>query len=174
MSHRVATILTPPQLPTYLSDTCALEQIVGIPTKDNVKAIHATIRALNSVSYLPSLFDPDLSMQLAQHLFDSQMAIHQFTRSSHRPSGTAVYMPPDLPPDIPGILNRVIGAPSDEQIQSVQSVVRHIESQSYNPQLFDANLKMELSQHLFDIQLARHTYNSSAGSTTPAGVRMIV
>ncbi|CAE7109058.1 unnamed protein product [Rhizoctonia solani] len=97
-------------------------------------------------------------MQLSQHLFDAQMAVYRANHSFEPPSGaprreTNVYTPPTLPPDIPGTLKRVVGTPSDEDFLSIQSVVRYVENLSYNPQRFDADLNMQLSQHLFDLQL---------------------
>ncbi|CAE6461048.1 unnamed protein product [Rhizoctonia solani] len=169
MSYSGGMVLTPPQLPTYLSDTYVLNRIVGKPTDEEIKLIHAAIRGLNSVAHLPSLYNPDLSMQLSQHLFDAQMAVYRANRPRDPLSGTplgretSTYTPPTLPPDIPGKLSRVIGAPSNIEIQSVQSVVRYVENLSHNPQRFDANLSMQLSQHLFDIQLARHIYNVTQG-----------
>ncbi|CAE6392438.1 unnamed protein product [Rhizoctonia solani] len=169
MSYSGGMVLTPPQLPDYLSDTYVLNRITGKPTDEEIKLIHAAIRGLNSVSHLPSLYNPDLSMQLSQHLFDAQMVVYRANRSNDQLSGaplgreTSTYTPPTLPPDIPGKLSRVVGAPSDMEVQSVQSVLRHVENLSHNPQRYDANLSMQLSQHLFDIQLARHIHNAAQG-----------
>ncbi|CAE6473741.1 unnamed protein product [Rhizoctonia solani] len=168
MSYPRVVTLTPPQLPTFLSDTYTLRPIIGKPKEEEVKVIHAAIRGLNSISHLPSLYSPDLAMQLSQHLFDAQMAVYRANHSFDPLSGTpgrerSVYTPPTLPPDVPSSLNRIVGAPSDEEMMSIQSVVRYVESLSYNPQRFDANLSMQLSQHLFDLQLARHLHNAGQG-----------
>ncbi|CUA73067.1 hypothetical protein RSOLAG22IIIB_10512 [Rhizoctonia solani] len=152
----------PPQLPAYLSDTCTLDQIIGTPKNEEMKAIHAAIRGLNSVAHLPSLYNADLSMQLSQHLFDAQMAVYRANYSIQplATSSASIYVPPALPPDIPGTLDQVVGAPTDAQIQSVQRVVRFVENLLRNPQRFDVDLSMQLSQHLFDLQLARHMHNA--------------
>ncbi|CAE7128295.1 unnamed protein product [Rhizoctonia solani] len=160
--------LIPPQLPAYLS-TYNLERIVGKPTDDQVKAIHAAIRALNSVAHLPALYDPDLSMQLSQHLFNAQLriAVHrEECMVALLPSDESTFIPPDLPPHIPGTLHKVIGAPSYDDVKSVQSAIRDVENLAYNSHLFDADLSMKLYQHLFNIQFARYMRDSVHGSFT--------
>ncbi|CAE6463529.1 unnamed protein product [Rhizoctonia solani] len=67
------TTLTPPGLPSYLRAVHELRPIVGKPTDEEVKAIHAVIRALNAVVHLYTVYDPNLSVQLSQHLFGAQM-----------------------------------------------------------------------------------------------------
>ncbi|CAE6356223.1 unnamed protein product [Rhizoctonia solani] len=124
--------LTPPQIPAYLAGAHELRPIVGKPTEEQVKTIHAVIRDQNSVSHVPALNDPDLSMKLSQHLFDVQMAIYQ-SNYSVNPSSEAknIYVPPKLPPGVPGELHQIVGPPTDEQVKSVQSVIRYVESQSH-------------------------------------------
>lgn len=158
------SILTPPRLPDYLSAVHSLKAIAGKPADKDVKAIHAVIRALNSVAHLPTFHNPDLSMQLSQHLFSAQMAVYQANYSMClMPGDKSVYTPPTLPAHIPGKLNKIVGAPSDEEIKSTQSAVRTLESFAIHPHLFDEDLGMKLSQHLFNIQFARYMRDSRRG-----------
>ncbi|KAJ1304212.1 hypothetical protein OPQ81_008612 [Rhizoctonia solani] len=130
--------LTPPHLPSYLADINALRPIIGTPKEDEVKGIQAVIRALNSVSHLPSLHDPHLSMQLSQHLFDAQMAVHQ----SHYSASPLpqVYIPP--------------------QPCLQTSLVHSTEYLSNNPRLFDPDLSMRLSQHMFNLDPTPGVFNA--------------
>ncbi|CAE6372296.1 unnamed protein product [Rhizoctonia solani] len=123
------TVLIPPQIPAYLSDTHTLKQIVGKPTDEDVKAIHAVIRTQNTMAHLPTFHNPDLSMQLSQHLFSAQLAVYRSNYSmTLLPGERNVYTPPTLPSHVPGILNEVVGAPSDEEIKSVQGALRGLEN----------------------------------------------
>ncbi|CAE6417235.1 unnamed protein product [Rhizoctonia solani] len=176
-------ILSPPELPSYLRAVHELKPIVGKPTDEDVKGIHAVIRALGAVSHLPTFYNPDLSMQLSQYLFGVQMAVFKVSYSmTLMPGDKSVFIPPELPLHIPGALNQVVGAPSDEEIKSAQSALRNVENLSISPflppivshlswlisrpagpQLFDADLSMRLSQHFFNLQFARYMRESSAG-----------
>ncbi|CAE6496094.1 unnamed protein product [Rhizoctonia solani] len=165
VSRSGETVLVPPQLPAYLSDTYAMKPIVGKPTDEDVKTIHAVIRSLNVVAHLPALYNPDLSMQLSQHLFGAQMAVYRANYStSILPGDQSVYTPPILPSHIPGTLDRVVGAPSDEEIKSAQSALRGVNSLAMSPQLFDTDLSMKLSQHVFNLQFARYMHDSAQGN----------
>ncbi|EUC54845.1 laminin domain protein, putative [Rhizoctonia solani AG-3 Rhs1AP] len=157
-------IVSPPELPSYLRAIHELKPIVGKPTDEDVKGIHAVIRALGAVSHLPTFYNPDLSMQLSQYLFGVQMAVFKVSYSmTLMPGDKSVFIPPELPLHIPGALNQVVGAPSDEEIKSAQSALRNVENLSISPQLFDADLSMRLSQHFFNLQFARYMRESSAG-----------
>ncbi|CAE6463538.1 unnamed protein product [Rhizoctonia solani] len=155
VSHAGEIILTPPRLPSYLRAVHELKPIVGKPADEDVKAIHAVIRALGAVSHLPTFYNPDLSMQLSQYLFGVQMAVFRASYSMELlPGEKSVFIPPELPSHIPGALNQVVGAPSDEEIKLAQSALRNTENLAISPQLFDADLSMRLSQHFFNIQFA--------------------
>ncbi|CAE6439328.1 unnamed protein product [Rhizoctonia solani] len=159
------TVLIPPQLPTYLSEMHNLKRIVGKPTGEDVKAIHAVIRTQNTMAHLPNFHNPDLSMQLSQHLFGAQLAVYRSNYSMNLlPGETNIYTPPALPSHVPGTLHEIIGAPSDEEIKSAQGVVRSLENLANSPHLFDADLSMQLSQHMFNIQFARYMHDSSQGN----------
>ncbi|CUA74844.1 hypothetical protein RSOLAG22IIIB_05741 [Rhizoctonia solani] len=104
-------------------------------------------------------------MQLSQHLFGAQMAVYQAEYSkSLLPGDQSVYLPPALPSHIPFTLERVVGVPSDEDIKTTQNAVRDVDSLAVNPRLFDADLSMKLSQHLFNLQFARYTHSSAQGN----------
>ncbi|KAG8705233.1 hypothetical protein FRC08_001764 [Ceratobasidium sp. 394] len=66
------------------------------------------------------------------------------------------HTPPPLPAHIPVELEPVTGPPSNEQIKSVQNALRLSENLANVPSMFDANLSMKLSQHLFNIQFERY------------------
>ncbi|CAE6512407.1 unnamed protein product [Rhizoctonia solani] len=158
------TVLIPPPLPDYLSAVYNLKPIVGKPIDQDVKAIHAVIQALNAVNHLPTFNNPDLSMQLSQHLFNAQMAVFKASYSTClMPGDNSVFTPPDLPSHIPGTLKPVVGAPSNEEMKSIQAVLHSVENLANSPQLFDADLSMNLSQHMFNLQFARYMYDSSEG-----------
>ncbi|KAJ1301443.1 hypothetical protein OPQ81_008701 [Rhizoctonia solani] len=141
---------------------------MGKPTDEDMKTIHAVMRSLNAVAHLPALYSSDLSMQLSQHLFGAQMAVYRANHSTGiLPGGRGVYTPPVLPSHIPGTLKRVVGAPSDEDIKSAQSALRSVDNLAINPQLFDADLGMKLSQHLFNLQFARYMHDSVQASFAP-------
>ncbi|CAE6501141.1 unnamed protein product [Rhizoctonia solani] len=142
-----------------------LKRIVGKPKDDDVKAIHAVIRAMNVVAHLPTFYNPDLSMQLSQHLFSAQMAEYQVEYStSLLPGNKSVYTPPTLPSHIPGTLNKVVGTPSKEDIKSAQNAVRTADGLAIYFHLFDADLNTKLSQHLFNLQFARYMHDSAQGN----------
>ncbi|CAE6527167.1 unnamed protein product [Rhizoctonia solani] len=64
-----------------------------------------------------------------------------------------VYDPPSLPAYIPVELKAVTGPPSNEEIASVHTALRISENFANVPSIFDPDLHVQLSQHLFDIQL---------------------
>ncbi|CAE7200268.1 unnamed protein product [Rhizoctonia solani] len=78
-----------------------------------------------------------------------------------------VYTPPSLPSHVPGTLHEVVGMPSDEEIKVVQGALRSLENLSSSPQPFDPDLSMRLSQHMFNLQLARYMHDSSEGNSAP-------
>lgn len=158
---------TPPRLPACLADAHTLTPIVGVPTAEEVKAIHEAIRALNTILGVPALYDPELPMRLAQHLFDVQMAVYRSKYSFSILLEDATYTPPQLPAHIPITLEPVVGAPSDEQLKSAQSAVHAVGLLANGALAFDADLNMNLSQYLFNIQIARYIQRSTQGQFAP-------
>ncbi|CUA67644.1 hypothetical protein RSOLAG22IIIB_07502 [Rhizoctonia solani] len=79
-----------------------------------------------------------------------------------------LYDPPTLPAYIPIELKPVTGPPSNEEIGSVHTALRISESFVNVPSIFDPDIHVQLSQHLFDIQLARHIQRSITRRSAPA------
>ncbi|CAE6460200.1 unnamed protein product [Rhizoctonia solani] len=161
-SHTTGTVYTPPTLPSHLANIYALNPIVGHPSNGEIKAIHAAIRAVNAEAYIPHLYNPDLSLELSQHLFNVQLAVHRGAYPLSILPGEHTYTPPTLPAHIPIPLEPITGTPTKEQVKAVQSALRVAESQGSSP-LFDADLNMDLSQHLFNLQFARYIQSSTLG-----------
>ncbi|KAF8594049.1 hypothetical protein BDV93DRAFT_612023 [Ceratobasidium sp. AG-I] len=160
-------MFTPPDLPAYLANTFELKPVLGVPTNDEVKNIHAVIRAAEIASQIPAWNDPDLSMELAQHLFDIQTARYRDKYPVNVFPSTNTYAPPTLPSHIAVTLEPVIGAPSDDEVKLVHTALRTSENLANFPSMFDPDLSMNLSQHLFDIQFARHIQRTTEGYFTP-------
>ncbi|CAE6525939.1 unnamed protein product [Rhizoctonia solani] len=127
-------------------------------------------------------------MRLSQHLFGAQMAVYRAEYSKALlPGDQSIYAPPALPSHIPGALERVVGSPSDNDIKATQNALRDVDSLAVStlwfllidrpvlidieadPRLFDADLSMKLSQHLFNIQFARYMHNSAQGEFASGG-----
>ncbi|CAE6439363.1 unnamed protein product [Rhizoctonia solani] len=147
----------PPELPPYLRDVYVLKPIVGLPTDADLIGIHDVIQAASKLSAVPVMHDPSLYMQLADHLFGAQMARYCSRYSLVVFPSNATYTPPiaTLPAHISVTLEPVCGAPSDEQIVKVQEALRSYEQVSHIPALYDVHVNMELSQHLFDLQMGK-------------------
>lgn len=47
----MSDVYTPPKLPPYLANAFNMKPVVGIPTDDEVKLIHAVIRAAENASH---------------------------------------------------------------------------------------------------------------------------
>ncbi|CUA76324.1 hypothetical protein RSOLAG22IIIB_12214 [Rhizoctonia solani] len=152
----------PPPLPEYLARNHHLEVIAGVPTDEQAKAIHDTIRAVNSVSNVPALYDSKLSTQLAQYLFTIQMAVYRNEYPLSLFPGENTYMPPSVPSHIPISLEPVFGAPSDGQLEAAHNAARTLENLANSP-FFDPTLSVKLSQHVFNIQFARFILDSNQG-----------
>ncbi|KAF8597478.1 hypothetical protein BDV93DRAFT_562201 [Ceratobasidium sp. AG-I] len=157
---------TPPSLPAYLTNTFELKPVIGFPTDDEVKTIHAVIRAVETASQIPTLNDPGLSMELAQYLFDVQMARYREKYPVSIFPSANTYTPPTLPSHINVPLEPITGAPSDVEVKLVHTAFRASENLVNLPSLFDPDLSMNLSQHLFDIQFARYIQRTNEGRYT--------
>ncbi|EUC58430.1 hypothetical protein RSOL_251940 [Rhizoctonia solani AG-3 Rhs1AP] len=156
---------SPPPLPDYLARNHTLEVITGVPTDEQVRSIHDTIRSVNSVSNVPALYDSQLSTQLAQYLFTVQMAVYRNEYLLNVFPGENTYTPPPIPSHIPISLEPVVGAPSDEELDAAHSAVRTLENLANSP-FFDSGLNIKLSQHVFNIQFARYIHDSNQGQFT--------
>ncbi|KDN36158.1 hypothetical protein RSAG8_11039, partial [Rhizoctonia solani AG-8 WAC10335] len=78
----------------------------------------------------------------------------------------ATYTPPTLPTHMTVNLQPVLGAPSDGEIIKVQDALQSYQEFKRIPSMFDTGVNMELSQHLFDLQMAR--YMRLAGENPPS------
>ncbi|KAG8730271.1 hypothetical protein FRC11_007120 [Ceratobasidium sp. 423] len=134
-------ICYPPELPTYLQNVYDLKPVVGAPSDDEVIGIHAVIQAARKGSEIPGMHNPGLLMGLADHLFSVQMGCYVYT--------------PALPSHIPIHLDPISGAPSDEEIMKAQDALQTYQEFRRIPSMFDARINMDLSQHLFDIQMGK-------------------
>ncbi|KEP48424.1 putative laminin domain protein [Rhizoctonia solani 123E] len=146
----------PPELPIYLRNVYDLKPIVGVPSDADVIGVHAVIQAANRVSGVPGMHDPGLLMGLADHLFSVQMARYRSKYSLITFPSDATYVPPELPAHVSVKLEPVSGAPSDDEVTRVQEALRLYQQFSHAPSMFDAHVNMELSQHLFNLQMARY------------------
>ncbi|KDN43339.1 hypothetical protein RSAG8_06123, partial [Rhizoctonia solani AG-8 WAC10335] len=151
----------PPELPTYLESVYDLKPITGVPSDEEVVGIHAIIQVANRASGIPGMYSPGLLMQLGDHLFSAQMAVYRSKYTSLLFPSDAVYAPPTLPAHVSVTLEPVSGAPSDEQVTKVQEAIRSYQKYSEIPSMFEPQVSAELSQHLFDIQLARYMHRAS-------------
>ncbi|KAG8686074.1 hypothetical protein FRC11_009546, partial [Ceratobasidium sp. 423] len=79
----------------------------------------------------------------------------------------ATYTPPTLPVHIPVNLEPVSGAPLDGEIIKVQDAIQMYQELRRIPSTFDVHVNMELSQHLFDLQMARHMRRAGESQPSP-------
>ncbi|KAG8708184.1 hypothetical protein FRC11_006709 [Ceratobasidium sp. 423] len=140
---------------------------------------------------VPGMHDPGLIMKLNDHLFGVQMGLTRLSQISNpvftyhvskceiffvlsiinyliESGQDATYTPPVLPTHLTINLGSVRGAPSDGEIIKVQDAFQTYQEFRRVPSMFDAHVNMELSQHLFDIQMAR--YMRLAGESPPNSV----
>ncbi|CAE7167738.1 unnamed protein product, partial [Rhizoctonia solani] len=157
----------PPELPAHLKDVPELKPIKGVPSDDEVIKVHAVINVANRIVGIPGLHDPTFFMKLADHLFNIQMARYRSRYSLVTFPSDAVYTPPALPAHITIDLEPVSGAPSDDQLTKVQDAIQTYQEFKRVPSMFDARINMELSQHLFDLQMARHMRMASEIQSSP-------
>ncbi|CAE6458857.1 unnamed protein product [Rhizoctonia solani] len=166
-------VYSPPELPPYLRSVCDLKPIVGAPGDDEVIGIHAVIRMAQQAVNVPGTGDPALIFRLSEHLFDVQMAKYrdrilgtvfpEVIITSYKRNviyiyfQSTIYTPPTLPIHVAVQLEPVTGPPSEEEMIKVQSAIRSYQQFTNVPSIFDPHIDMELSQHLFDIQMASYT-----------------
>ncbi|CAE6515478.1 unnamed protein product [Rhizoctonia solani] len=158
----------PPELPASFRSIHNLKPIVGVPSDDEVIGIHTVMHAASRVSAVPGMHDPKFFMQLADHLFDVQMARYRNRYSLVTFPSDATYTPPALPAHISINLESVSGAPSDDEMSKMHEAIQTYQELRRIPSLFDARVNMELSQHLFDLQMARHMRIASESQLRPA------
>ncbi|EUC58378.1 laminin domain protein, putative [Rhizoctonia solani AG-3 Rhs1AP] len=152
---------SPPDLPPYLRNIHDLKPITGPPTDDELLAIQAVARAAHNASNIPGMYDASLSMKLAEHMFSVQMARYRNKHSLGIFREKIVYIPPVLPEHIPVKLESVTESPSDDQLTKVHTALRSYEQFSNVPSMFDPRVSMELSQHMFELQMSRYMQHVS-------------
>ncbi|KDN38376.1 hypothetical protein RSAG8_09580, partial [Rhizoctonia solani AG-8 WAC10335] len=169
MSNLLAgQVCSPPEIPNYLKSVCELKSIVGPPKDDEVIRIHAVIRVANQAVNIPGMYDPTLLAELEEHLFDVQMAKYWSKHPCSAFPVNTIYTPPALPAHVSVNLEPISGAPSNEEIIKVQDAIRSYQQFSNVSSLFDPKVNMDLSQHLFDIQMA--SYIQRAGQNLSSRV----
>ncbi|CCO37388.1 hypothetical protein BN14_11544 [Rhizoctonia solani AG-1 IB] len=151
----------PPDLPPYLKNVCDLKPIVGVPRGDELIGIHAVIQAAARASTIPGMHDPGLFTQLGDHLFSAQMAVYRSKYTSLLFPSDATYTPPALPAHVSVKLDPISCAPTDEQVTQVHEAIRSYQKFSEIPSMFEPRVHADLSQHLFDIQMARYMIQES-------------
>ncbi|KEP50546.1 putative PSDC domain protein [Rhizoctonia solani 123E] len=118
------------------------------------------------VSSVPGMHNPGLLMKLTDHLFGAQMARYRSKYSLITFPSDATYTPPTLPAHVSIKLGPISGAPTDDDMIKVQDAVQTYQELKRIPSMFDEHVNMELSQHLFDLQMAR--YMRLAGESQPS------
>ncbi|CAE6356540.1 unnamed protein product [Rhizoctonia solani] len=153
-------IYSPPELPPYLKDTYDLKPVVGVPKEQDLIEIHAVIQIVNKTVDIPGMGSTLLLSQLSEHLFNVQMAKYRSKYINSMFPENTTYEPPTLPAHLSVQLEPVSGVPSDEDVIKVQDAIRAYQQFANASSDFDPNVNMELSQHLFDIQMARYTHRA--------------
>ncbi|CAE6395202.1 unnamed protein product [Rhizoctonia solani] len=151
------TIL-PPDLPPYLKSVHKLEPIVGAPNDDQLIGILSVIRVAQKAIEIPGMGDHILICRLSEYLFDAQMARYRSNHYAAMFPESTTYTPPTLPAHFPVLLEPVNGAPSEEELLKVQDAIRLYHHYLNVPTMFDPQVNMELSQHLFDIQMGNEAH----------------
>ncbi|KAF8745728.1 hypothetical protein RHS02_01201, partial [Rhizoctonia solani] len=157
-------LCSPPVIPHYLKSVYDLKPFIGVPNDTEVIGIHAVVHAAKRVLEIPSMHDPDLLMKLADHLYRGKYSLVTFPSVSKVTDVT--YTPPPLPAHISVSLETIVGAPSNEEMIKVQEALRSYQQFSRASSMFDPHPNMELSQHLFDVQMAR--YMRCTGESEPS------
>ncbi|GAB1524441.1 hypothetical protein RhiTH_007595 [Rhizoctonia solani] len=151
----------PPELPSYLKNVHDLKPIVGVPSGDELVGIHSVIQAAVRASSIPGMHDAGLFTQLGDHLFSAQMAVYRSKYTSLLFPSDATYTPPTLPAHVSAKLGPISCAPTDEQVTKVHEAIRSYQKFSEIPSMFEPRVHADLSQHLFDIQMARYMIQES-------------
>ncbi|CAE6536232.1 unnamed protein product [Rhizoctonia solani] len=116
---------------------------------------------------VPGMHDPTFLMSLADHLFSVQMARYRSRYSLFTFPSDATYTRPVLPTHISINIEPVSGAPSDDQLKKLQDAIQTYQELRRIPSMFDAHINMELSQHFFDLQMARHMRVAGESQSSP-------
>ncbi|CAE6483235.1 unnamed protein product [Rhizoctonia solani] len=145
-------VCSPPELTTYLKNVYDLKPIIGLPSDSEVVGIHDVMHAAKKASDVPGMHNPSLILSLSDHLFSVQMVRYRNKYFITLPSDT-IYTPPIIPVHVSAKLQPVSGVPTDDDIMGVQDAVQTYQEMRRFPSMFDPHVNMELSQHLFDLQM---------------------
>ncbi|CAE6439350.1 unnamed protein product [Rhizoctonia solani] len=162
------SICLPPDLPPYLKDVHDLKPILGVPNDEEVIGIHAVIRMASKVVDVPGVGDSRILAQLSEHLFSVQMGKYRKNYLATVFPQDTTFTPPTLPVHVAVQLEPITGAPSDEEMIKVQQALRSYHQFANAPSLFNPRTDMELSQHLFNIQMARYKQHAGQNRATTA------
>ncbi|CAE6422856.1 unnamed protein product [Rhizoctonia solani] len=154
-------VFAPPSLPPYLKKIQNLNAIVGVPSDEELIGILSVVRAAQKAAEIPGMGDSVLISRLSDHLFDVQMARYQSKYLATISPENMTYTPPTLPAHISIRLEPVTGVPSEEEVIKVQDAIRSYQQFSNAPLIFDPRVNMELSEHLFNIQMGKESHASS-------------
>ncbi|KDN34436.1 hypothetical protein RSAG8_12468, partial [Rhizoctonia solani AG-8 WAC10335] len=160
-------VFSPPELPPYLKSVNLLQPVVGAPNDEELIGILSVIRAAQKAAEIPGMGNCLLISRLSEHLFDVQMARYRSKHLVNTFPENTTYNPPTLPAHVFLQLEPVTGVPSEEEAIKVQDAIRIYSQFSSVPSMFDPRVNMELSQHLFDIQMARHTQRARQSHVNP-------
>ncbi|GAB1524439.1 hypothetical protein RhiTH_007593 [Rhizoctonia solani] len=161
----VNQVYSPPELPQYLKDVYDLKAIVGIPTDDELVGIHSVIQMARKATEIRGLGDPLLLVRLSEHLFCAQMGEGLLAYLDVVLPEHTTYTPPTLPAHINVHLEPITGIPSGEEVVKVQEAIRLYQQFSNVPSMFNPYVNVELSQHLFDIQMDSYTQHARQKNT---------
>ncbi|CAE6477289.1 unnamed protein product [Rhizoctonia solani] len=157
-------VLSPPDLPPYFGSVYKLSTIVGVPSDEQVIEIHTTIRVANRVVDRYGRFCAACSTLVA--FVQRSDGYRSKYPCSMFPTCTT-YTPPALPVHILVKLEPISGQPSQEDIIKVQNAIRAYEKLIDIPSLFDPQVSAGLSEHLFDIQMARYIERCNPAGPVP-------
>ncbi|CAE7108028.1 unnamed protein product [Rhizoctonia solani] len=169
-SYAAGQIYSPPELPPYLK-AYDLRPIVGVPTDQELISIHAVMRIVQTAVDIPGMGAATLLAQLSDYLFSVQLAKYRNKYMDVVFPENTTYTPPALPAHLSVQLEPISGVPSDEEITGCNSILptvrkwyataryqkfRMLKYPLLVSSIFDPSVNMELSQYLFDIQMARY------------------
>ncbi|CAE6536409.1 unnamed protein product [Rhizoctonia solani] len=162
-------VYSPPELPQHLKHICDLKPIVGAPSDEELVGIHAVIQVANKVIDVHGVGDSALLFRLSEHLFDAQMARYRvkYLGAIFPEARGMTYTPPPLPVHVSIRLEPVSGVPSEHQVIRVQDAIRAYQQFSNVSSMFDPRVNLELSEHLFDIQMAKHMQRVRQSRSSP-------
>ncbi|ELU39541.1 laminin domain-containing protein [Rhizoctonia solani AG-1 IA] len=152
-------VCEPPVLPPYLKAICDLQPIVGVPSDEEIIGVHAVVRVANQVvnggstHWQPIFCLTDPSFSTRHMRFNAPCwTIRAFIRCSDGQIPKQAFKEA-----LPG-----------EEIIKVQRIIKIYQKYTEVPSMFDPQLDAELSQHLFDLQMAKYMERRVSGQINHA------